>query len=232
MSGPRYSIIPQRFFKDARPHLSHTKVIGVLGTHSNETGWCRLKQRSISDSSALARETVNRAIADLIEWGYVEKRDVKGRSSAYRLLMDSSASIPDDLPELDITCDPQITPPCDVRDHKGCDLPGHKGCDVRSHNKNDPSLTINTKRSASEASNLDLKAKGAKPALVVERSDSQFAAWMAELRNRGLFDLAERHEAAGEITVTSRWPSTTSEVLSNPKPVTLSERSKAMTGGR
>lgn len=224
MSGPRYSIIPRRFFEDPRPALSHTKVIGVLGTHSNETGWCRLKQRTISDSSTLARETVNRAIADLIEWGYVEKKDVKGRSSAYRVLMDASGPIPKDLPELEITCEAQITPPCDGTDHTGCDARDHTGCDVGSHNKNDPSLTINTKRSAaptpagsSEAGSMGLEVKKGSPAfrpefILTVMDGAKWEAWIQHLRLQS-DGLADKAQSAGSIAVTTKWPAAGSELL-------------------
>lgn len=90
MAGPRYSIVAGDFAEDARADVSHFRVYLIIGRHSDEEGWCRLKQITIGKRIGLSRETVNRKIKDLVEWGYVTKRavDARGRAYWYRTIMD------------------------------------------------------------------------------------------------------------------------------------------------
>lgn len=162
MAGPRYSIIPASFFDDDRPGKAHYRVMGTLGRHTNETGWCRLRQATIAGEAGIARETVNRALSDLIEWGYVEKHATSGQSNAYRVIMDSREEPPEKGCDVDLTCEPEITGGCDAVRHKGCDVGDHRRCDVLRHNKNDLTLTTPNKRkargrAAPERASQDLK---------------------------------------------------------------------------
>jgi hypothetical protein len=93
MSGPRYSIIPGDFATDARADVCHFRVLNLIGRHTDAEGWCRLKQIAIGAQIGLTRETVNRKLKDLVEWGYVEKSadDATGRAIFYRTIMDRGA---------------------------------------------------------------------------------------------------------------------------------------------
>lgn len=90
MARPRYSIIPGDFATDARADVAHFRVLNHLGSHTDGDGWCRLKQVTIGDACGMTRETVNRKLRDLVEWGYVERHaeDATGRAIWYRVLMD------------------------------------------------------------------------------------------------------------------------------------------------
>jgi hypothetical protein len=155
MSGPRYSIIPGDFAEDARADVNHFRVINLIGRHTNSHGWCRLKQGNMATALGLTRETVNRKLADLVLWGYVEKRaiDATGRAIFYRTVMDRHApptlsADDDDAHFLDVgpvsdgshvgcnsegTCEEQITP--------GVIASVTPGVIAGNHNKNDLSLT-------------------------------------------------------------------------------------------
>lgn len=96
MSGPRYSIIRGDFPSDPRAELPHFRVYTLIGRHTDTDGWCRLKQINIASEIGYSRKTVNLAIADLVAWGYVEKRahDATGRAIWYRTIMDAPAPPP------------------------------------------------------------------------------------------------------------------------------------------
>ena len=49
MAGPRFSIIPGDFATDQRADVAHFRVLNLIGRHTNEYGWCRLKQITIGD---------------------------------------------------------------------------------------------------------------------------------------------------------------------------------------
>lgn len=118
--APRYSIIPGRFVEDARPDVNHFRVLTKIGTHTDEEGWCKLKQITIANAIDCTRETVNRKLKDLVEWGYVEKDDTDGtgRAIKYRVLIDAPVSRGS---QVEPTCEEQITPGVRAEDHSRCD---------------------------------------------------------------------------------------------------------------
>lgn len=136
MSSPRYSIIRGDFPGDPRASLVHFRVYTLIGRHTDADGWCRLKQLRIGAEVGYSRKTVNRAIADLVAWGYVEKhaQDATGRAIWYRTIMDRPAPPPvvadedegDDAGAEDAaiegreTCDGPVTPALQV----GCNTEG------------------------------------------------------------------------------------------------------------
>jgi hypothetical protein len=91
--APRLSILPGRFCEDARADIYHHRVIQALGRHTDNDGWCRVRQQVIADAISASRATVNRKLADLVHWGYVAKHaaDTSGRSIFYRVIYDSPA---------------------------------------------------------------------------------------------------------------------------------------------
>lgn len=156
MAGPRYSIIPGDFALDQRADVSHFRVLNLIGRHTDQAGWCRLKQLTIGEQVGLTRETVNRKLRELVEWGYVEKRahDATGRAIWYRTIMDRGAppagqvADDDDLDDLRAAHGSKGTGG-HVRDgsHVGynqartCDRSDHTRCDRKRSHYNDPSLT-------------------------------------------------------------------------------------------
>lgn len=245
MSGPRYSIIPARFVDDARLKVSHFKVLGYLGKHSHKTGWMKLSQTKAGkdESLGLTRETICRAISDLVDWGYVEKRSKQQTKTSicfYRVIMDA-VSDPveneDDLPDVVAGCDPALTGGCDAAGHRVVTQQITRVVTSDITTREDHSLKIKIERSSAGADSEDSKSglksevRVAATALTITATDPQWMHWMVHLRNRGREDLATQAEAAGAITtVGSRWPKADSP-LPFIKQVGLTEKSERMAGG-
>lgn len=140
MSGQRYSIIPGDAVIDQRVKDTHLRVLTILGRHTDRNGWCKVSQKKIADQIGKSRETVNRAVKQLCELGYLRKTNQYSQSegqsiSLYQVVMDRTPDIQDvDAPEQDEVppCDASITPPVTPEDHTPCDT-------ATSH-LNDPSF--------------------------------------------------------------------------------------------
>ena len=251
MSGPRYSIIPARFFEDARLRCAHFRVMGYLGKHSHGSGWMKLSQTKAAadESVGLARGTINRAMGDLVEWGYVDKKtktQTKRSICFYRILMDSTEEPGDDIPDVG-GCDVEVTPEgCDAQVTTGCNVGGHRvvtsevttvvthGVTIKE--KEVPSLKFkNITFSRSEAARRedlisDLKSKGtARPAITLTPADCSWSAWLDHMKERGLSD-----EMAGavEIVVSVRWPNgPNADLPVVKKRVGLTAKSRQLVGG-
>lgn len=222
MTGPRYSIIPSRFFEDDRLKPSHFKVMGYLGKHSDRSGWMKLSQTkaAATDNIGIARETVCRAIADLVEWGYVEKRSKKETKRSicfYRILMDAREEPTDDVPDVVGGCDPAVT--------TGCDVVGHRVVTpeitrVVTHEvtiNNDPSSKIKIQRSSARSAPSEVSKSGfgsevplAAPPLtviVITPSEAAWPAWIEFFRSSDQADLAFDANQSKRIRASARWPS-------------------------
>lgn len=93
MTGPRYSIIPADAVADHR--LSHVslRVLAVLGTHTDNNGWCYIRQRSIADRIGVSQRYAAQAVTDLLNKGYIRSRHRFGENGAqvasfYQVVMD------------------------------------------------------------------------------------------------------------------------------------------------
>lgn len=123
MSASRYSIISGDFVWDDRPTDVHRRVMEYLGSKTDRYGWCVFSQTKLADSFGCARETINRAIRDLVAWGYVEKQSqtqTHRAICAYRVLMDRHEPPADLAPDEDDdggTCDVGLTGTCDAVRH-------------------------------------------------------------------------------------------------------------------
>ncbi|MFC3693108.1 helix-turn-helix domain-containing protein [Chenggangzhangella methanolivorans] len=94
MSGPRYSVIPAGAICDPRLDGRYDlKVLGLLGTHSDNSGWCYRSQATMAEQLGCGRATVQRALDRLEEFGWIERlaqlRDDGATSvNAYRVVLD------------------------------------------------------------------------------------------------------------------------------------------------
>ncbi len=93
MSGPRFSIIPRDAILDDRLEGQDLRVLALLGSHTDNAGWCCLSQVKMARELKCARSTVQRALGRLIECGYLEqralvRRDGGDRAHEYRVLLD------------------------------------------------------------------------------------------------------------------------------------------------
>lgn len=114
----RYAITPPRAALDLRLTLIHFRLMSMLGRVNTQQGWCEMSQTAFAEALGYARGSVVRAVKELVEWGYVEKRGQEASGSArchYRLLIDE-AEEPDD----DATCNVEgDTPTCNVAGDTG-----------------------------------------------------------------------------------------------------------------
>jgi hypothetical protein len=114
MSGPRYSVVPAAAIDDERVSNMSLRVLLIIGTHTDNNGWCQVNQRKIADRMGVRRETVNRCIGCLVECGYLRKVDTRcqgrpGGTCKYQTLLDR--------PDVDEVCAKPYKgspPPCDA----------------------------------------------------------------------------------------------------------------------
>lgn len=145
MSKPRYSILPADCLDDPRFKDVHLRVLVKLGSHTDNRGWCEVNQKKLGEACGKSRETVNRAIRDLCEMGYLMKRDqttkANGRTiSQYRVLMDRPDPTPDIDPPVTQNSQGVVTP----EDHSPCDVATSQHNDLSSNDH--PSLRSDCER--------------------------------------------------------------------------------------
>jgi len=135
MRGPRYAILPPALFEDDALTVIAIRVAGVLGSMTDNNGWCFPSQQQIAERINSTRETVNRALKLLEERGWVERHNRRAQSGAqiaslYRIRIDRPDTEPCDdeitppVTEPSLPCDDTITDPvipsvtpCDACDH-------------------------------------------------------------------------------------------------------------------
>lgn len=91
----RLSILQAAAIDDVRMGASALRMLVTLGTYADaETGWCRVKVRTVADRLGVSRQAASKALGLLGEYGYVEiqlEHDPRTGSqvaSSYRLIMD------------------------------------------------------------------------------------------------------------------------------------------------
>ncbi|RJG45583.1 helix-turn-helix domain-containing protein [Mesorhizobium sp. DCY119] len=151
MDGPRYSILPADAVFDSRLSRLGLHVLAALGAHSDNNGWCIVRQKTLAEKIGGSRENVARAINELVGLGYVRKRDRFGKNGArlaslYQVAMDREPT--------EVELDDAITAEecgqgagisagvCDVGVTGGCDVGITGGVTPASHHTtyNDPLL--------------------------------------------------------------------------------------------
>lgn len=133
MSGPRYSIIPADAYSDDRMKDLHIRVLGILGTHTNNNGWCEVNQRVIAEKCGRSRETINRTVRDLCEFGYLAKQEQRTKANGrtinlYQVLMDRPSKTQDAPTPVMAASQGAVSPE------------DHNPCDVATSQLNDPSF--------------------------------------------------------------------------------------------
>lgn len=153
--APRYSIIPGAFVEDPRPRHLHYRIINLLGRHTDDEGWCRLRQERMGaylkneDGTVVHRVTVNRAVKELVEWGYLETHQAEtgGRALWYRVIMDRPGGPPTRSNDESDDCDDECSETTTSGDVASM---ATSGVAIRGYNKNDLSLTTKTLPNPSE----------------------------------------------------------------------------------
>lgn len=89
--GPHLSIIPAEAVTDPAVSPMALKILAALGRHTDRAGFCFRSLRKLAGELALARSTVQRAIAQLIDAGWLikfrgQRKDGGDCSSGFRVL--------------------------------------------------------------------------------------------------------------------------------------------------
>ncbi|MFN4229830.1 DnaA N-terminal domain-containing protein [Parvibaculum sp.] len=93
MSKRRLSIIPAKAVTDRRLNETCLRVLGQIGTYTDNEGWCYPRQGEIGKALGIGRPAVNRAVAKLAELGYLEvhpqrRKDGGKAANLYRVILD------------------------------------------------------------------------------------------------------------------------------------------------
>ena len=205
MEDGRYIIMPAGMRDDGRLQLSHMRVALVLGSYSKRRGWTDLSQQDIGEIAGVSRQTVNQAVTDLVDWGWVKRiKKQKKNQYIYRFIMDQ-----DDYCQVETTvpkdCKPQATVHCQV------DATSTVASDPTINKENSSSYRDQVSSAGARASDASAsRAPRARAALTVSRNDVQWRAWLDAVD----IDTAERIERAGEFTATARWPTEGERIIS------------------
>jgi hypothetical protein len=132
MSQSRLCIIPSDAVSDKRLTHVQLRVLLAIGSYTGKDRAAFPKQKTVADMLGLARETVNRALAALKRFGYIEiehqkRADGGQRENLYWVKLDPIEQAP---------CDEPVTPPVTLFDHTPRDAIGSH---PRTIHKNDTS---------------------------------------------------------------------------------------------
>lgn len=113
MSQSRLCIIPSDAVSDKRLTHVQLRVLLAIGSYTGKDRAAFPKQQTVADMLGLARETVNRALAALKRFGYIEiqhqkRADGGQRENLYWVKLDPIEQAP---------CDEPVTPPVTLFDH-------------------------------------------------------------------------------------------------------------------
>ena len=70
----RYSIMPVLAFQDSALSPRDLTVLAVVGSHTDEFGWCFPSMSRIGEMLGVSRQAVQRSVAHLVEAGYLTKQ--------------------------------------------------------------------------------------------------------------------------------------------------------------
>lgn len=120
MSQSRLCIIPSDAVSDKRLTHVQLRVLLAIGSYTGKDRAAFPKQQTVADMLGLARETVNRALAALKRFGYIEiehqkRADGGQRENLYWVKLDPIEQAP---------CDEPVTPPVTLFDHTPRDAIG------------------------------------------------------------------------------------------------------------
>jgi DNA-binding transcriptional MocR family regulator len=133
MSQSRLCIIPSDAVSDKRLTHVQLRVLLAIGSYTGKDRAAFPKQQTVADMLGLARETVNRALAALKRFGYIEiehqrRSDGGQRENLYWVKLDPIEQAP---------CDELVTPPVTLFNHTPRDAIGSH---PRTIHKNDKTI--------------------------------------------------------------------------------------------
>ncbi len=74
LTDARLTISAGRLADDLRCGVTHLRIMAHVGRQNGQRGWLRVSQSELAERWACHRNTVNRAFADLVAWGYLRQR--------------------------------------------------------------------------------------------------------------------------------------------------------------
>lgn len=75
LSDARMSWIDGRAADDMRLKGLHMRLLLHVGRQNHRRGWLRLSQTELAEAWGVHRSSINRYVAQLVEWGYLDKRE-------------------------------------------------------------------------------------------------------------------------------------------------------------
>jgi predicted transcriptional regulator len=75
----RYGIVTYTSMHDLNLSLQAKGVYGILATYADKDGWCWPKVATLAEKSSVSVRTVNRALKELKQHGYVHREGKKFR---------------------------------------------------------------------------------------------------------------------------------------------------------
>src|SRR3954451_17202342 len=107
MSKPRLSIIPAGAIFDRSLEPRDLQVLCLLGSHTDQAGWCRRSQVKMAAQLGCGRASVQRSLDRLVDAGWMQKKrppwsnetGQPSHSYMYRVVLDRDDS--DSLPSED-----------------------------------------------------------------------------------------------------------------------------------
>ena len=113
----RYSVVPPRASRDGRLQAIHLRLLIELGRVNTKQGWCEFSQKALAEVLGVARQTLNIATGELVEWGFVQKKSQQQTGTAfcqYRVIVDSSDQPVDVSPTDDTPPSGDVSPTADT----------------------------------------------------------------------------------------------------------------------
>lgn len=214
MSGPRYSIIPGDAVTDIRLEGRDLQVLALLGTHTDNHGWCSRSQVKMGRQLHCARSTIQRSLARLIECGYLQQRSLLrenggDRAHEYRVLLD-------DVRPAEFINDIDGSPAADAASsaegeassgeaaplptgghppaHRWAPLPAQDGQGVPSHGWAPNRTTLPERSERETRARRDPEAER-QAAVVAAEADAAFMAWFSTWPTAGSDPIDRTHKA-------------------------------------
>jgi len=97
LSDARMSWIDGAAADDMRLSGLHFRLLAHIGRQNARRGWLRLSQTELAEVWDVARGSINRAVSELVEWGYILKRSQRETGEAfctYRTRLDGDDAPP------------------------------------------------------------------------------------------------------------------------------------------
>lgn len=148
MSKPRFFMGPAGAATDDRLNMTDLRVLCILGTFTNNKGWCFPLQETLAKLLHRSRPVVNASLKRLETCGYIESKKKPGGANRklYRVVLDVREDV-HDLPEGLFEVEEDVSP-ADISP----EIPPQKAKDVRPADMSVPQTCLPDKHVSAEMS--------------------------------------------------------------------------------